>query len=67
MRKSRRINLRVARIKKDLSQKKLAEKLGVTSQAISDMERGVYNPSYDTMMKISKELETSVDELFFRD
>jgi len=61
----KRINLKVARIRKRINQKELAEKLGVTPQAISDMERGKYNPSYETMKKISEILETSVDELFF--
>ena len=61
-----RINLKIARIKKRLSQRDLSEKLGVTPQAISDMERGVYNPSYETMRKMSEILEATVDELFFQ-
>ena len=63
----KRTNLKIARIRKDLSQKALAEKLGVTAQAVSDMERGKYNPSFETIKKISEILETSADELFFND
>ena len=60
------LNLKIARIRKQLKQKELAEKLGVTPQAISDMERGVYTPSYETMRKMSEILEATVDELFFQ-
>ena len=61
----KRKNLKIARIKKDMSQKDLAEKIGVSTQAISDFERGVINPSFETMKKISVALEISVDDIFF--
>ncbi len=61
----KRTNLKIARIKKEMSQKDLAKKIGVSTQAISDFERGIINPSYETMKKISEALESSVDDIFF--
>lgn len=63
----KRKNLIIRRIQKDLSQKDLAERIGLSSQAISDYERAKYNPSYDVMKRISKELDSTVDELFFNE
>lgn len=59
------LNLKIRRIQRSLSQKDLAEIIGVTSQSISDYERGKTIPSYDNMVKISKALETPVQDLFF--
>lgn len=61
----KRINLKIRRIQKDLSQKELAKKVGLTNQSISDFETGKSNPSYEVMKRISKELDSSVDNLFF--
>ncbi len=61
----KRTNLKIARIKKEMSQKDLAKKIWVSTQAISDFERGIINPSYETMKKISEALESSVDDIFF--
>lgn len=62
----KRINLKVRRIQKGLSQKELAERVGLTNQSISDFETGRLNPSYEVMKRISKELDSPVDELFFK-
>jgi len=64
--KKRRLNLKIERMKRNLSQKELAKKIGITSQAISDYETGRTNPNYRVMAKIAKELDSSVDELFFK-
>lgn len=61
----KRLNLKMRRIQKDLSQKELAKKVGLTNQSISDFETGKLNPSYEVMRRISKELDSSVDNLFF--
>lgn len=63
----KRLNLKIARIRKGISQKDLASKIGLTGQSISEYENGRLNPSYDIMKKISEELDTSVDELFFNE
>lgn len=63
----KRINLKIRRIQKGLSQKELAERIGITNQSISDYESGRLNPSYDTMKQISEELDSTVDALFFKE
>ena len=62
-----RLKMKFKRMQRGLSQKQLAEKVGLHYQSISDFERGKSNPSYENMKKISEILETSVDELFFND
>ena len=59
------LKLKICRIKKGLSQVELARMIGVTNQTISDYERGNSKPSYDNMAKLSKALDSKVDELFF--
>ncbi|WP_035051625.1 helix-turn-helix transcriptional regulator [Carnobacterium pleistocenium] len=60
------INLKVARVKKNLTQKDLAKKVGVTNKYLSQIENGVSNnPSNDLMIRLAKELGCSVQELFF--
>ena len=59
------IKLKIKRMEKGLSQKELASIVGVTSQSISEYERGNTNPSYENMKKISKALDAPVQELFF--
>lgn len=61
----KRQELKIARIRKGLTQKELALLVGLNSQSISDYEAGRSNPSYDTMKRISKELGKKVDDLFF--
>lgn len=61
----RRKRLTIRRIEKNLSQKELANIIGVTNQSISDYENGRVNPSYEVMKQISIELDAPVDELFF--
>lgn len=62
----KRLNLKIKRIQKGLTQKELAERVGLTNQSISDYETGKLNPSYEVMKRISKELDSPVDELFFQ-
>lgn len=45
--------LRLFRIARDMSIKELAEKMQVSSSYISDVERGVRNPSMETCKKYS--------------
>lgn len=44
--------IKVARVQLDLTQQQLAEKVGVTRQTISLIEKGKYNPSLDLCLKI---------------
>jgi putative transcriptional regulator len=56
--------LKVARAKKDLTQAALAEKIGVSRQAVNNIENGNFNPSTLLALKMAKVLNASVEELF---
>jgi len=56
--------LKVARAKKDLTQAALAEKIGVSRQAVNNIENGNFNPSTLLALKMAKVLDASVEELF---
>lgn len=53
------------RKKFNLSQDKLAEKLGVSRQTIISIEKGRYNPSLPLAMIIAGLFETKVENIFF--
>jgi DNA-binding XRE family transcriptional regulator len=52
------------RTKYKLSQKKLAEKLGVTQTMVSKLESGDYNYTIEQLWKISQKLGLSFDVVF---
>ncbi|WP_343249702.1 helix-turn-helix transcriptional regulator [Diplocloster hominis] len=60
-------NLRIksARAALDLSQKDLAEAVGVTRQTINAIEKGDYNPTINLCIRICKILGKTLDELFW--
>lgn len=55
--------IRESRINKRMSQKELAEKVGLTQQSIALLEHGKRNLSFDLFIDIIKALELSQDEL----
>ena len=57
--------IRNARERSCMTQEKLAEKVGVSSQYISDLERGVVGISIPTLKRICICLGISSDELLF--
>ena len=59
------LKLKAARAEKDLSQADLAEKVGVSRQTISAIEKGDYNPTMNLCIRICKVLERTLDELFW--
>lgn len=60
------LKVKLRRIELGIKQKDLAEKIGVTQQHLGNLESGrCTNPSRDLMIKIAKELNTTVQELFF--
>jgi putative transcriptional regulator len=61
------LKLKAARAEKDLSQADLAEKVGVSRQTISAIEKGDYNPTINLCIRICKVLERTLDELFWTD
>ena len=56
-------NLKALREAKGMTQKALAEKLGLTPPSIVAYEGGNKKPSFDVLMGIAKELNASLDEL----
>lgn len=57
-------NLKVARAKKNLTQAQLADQVGVSRQAVNNIEKGNFNPSTLLALKMAKVLETPIAELF---
>jgi molybdate-binding protein/DNA-binding XRE family transcriptional regulator len=57
-------NLKAIRIAKGLSQKDLAGLVGIGRQAIYDMESGRYVPNTAVALRLARELECRVEDLF---
>ena len=57
--------MKIARVEHDLSQEQLGERVGVTRQTISMLESGTYNPTLNLCIAICKELDRTLDELFW--
>jgi len=55
-----------ARIKKDLTQKELAEKLGTTQSAISRLEKGNVSPTVAFLKRLADALDSRLDIRFLR-
>jgi len=60
-------NVRIARIQKDYTQQELAEKVGVTRQTISLIEKGEYNPTLKLCLNICYAVNKRLDEIFWVD
>ncbi len=56
--------LRVLRAEKEISQKYLADQVGLSRQTVNSIERGKFNPSIVTALKIAEFFEVPVDEVF---
>lgn len=52
------------RDEKGLTQKQLAEKVGVRRETILFLEKGKYNPSLDLAYRVSRALGTDIESLF---
>ena len=59
--------LRVARAEKDMTQKALAEAIGISRQTVHAIEKGEYNPTIRMCRKICIALDKSLDDLFWED
>lgn len=55
------------RSKKGLTQGEFAELVGVTRQTIISLEKGSYVPSLLLAMRLSEELSTPIEEIFFKE
>ena len=61
------LKLKSARAAMDLSQQQLAEKVGVSRQTISAIEKGDYNPTVNLCIAICKALGKTLDDLFWEE
>ncbi len=61
------IKLKIARIENDLTQKELAERVGVTRQTIGMIEAGNYNPTLNLCIEICKALNKTLNDLFWEE
>lgn len=64
---ARNIRIKVARAELDMTQKALAEAVGVSRQTINAIEQGEYNPTIKLCRAICKVLGKSLDELFMEE
>ena len=62
-----RMNLKLARIEKNLTQQELADLVSASRQTIGLIEKGGYNPTLDLCIRIAKALEKTLDPLFWED
>lgn len=60
-----RMNLKLARIEKNLTQQELADIVDVTRQTIGLIEKGGYNPTLSLCVRIAKALDKTLDQLFW--
>jgi putative transcriptional regulator len=61
------LRLKSARAAKDMSQKDVAEAVGVTRQTINAIENGDYNPSVNLCIAICRVLGKTLDNIFWED
>jgi len=52
------------KVRPRLSQEALAERVGISTQYLSNIERGRENPTLDVLIGLAKELKVSLGELF---
>ncbi|SIS44991.1 helix-turn-helix transcriptional regulator [Salimicrobium flavidum] len=60
-------NVKISRMKLSISQQHLARKVGVARQTIGLIEKGRYNPSLKLCIAIAKELDATLDDLFWEE
>ncbi len=56
--------IKVERAKKNWTQADLAEKIGVSRQAVNSIETGKFVPSTVLSLKMARMFETSVEKIF---
>ena len=61
------LKLKSARAEKDMSQQELAERVGVSRQTINAIEKGDYNPTINLCISICKELNRTLNDLFWNE
>jgi len=61
------LKLKAARASLDMSQEELANRIGVSRQTISAIEKGDYNPTIKLCIAICRELGRTLDDLFWEE
>lgn len=56
--------LKVLRAERDWTQADLADRIGVTRKTINTVERGVYVPSTVLALKLAREFDVPVEQIF---
>lgn len=64
---SKNLKLKSARAAKDMSQKDIADAVGVTRQTINAIENGDYNPTIKLCIAICRVLGKTLNEIFWED
>src|SRR4051812_31541531 len=59
------LRMKAAGAAKDMSQKDVAEAIGITRQTMNAIENGEYNPSLKLCIAVCKVLDKTLDELFW--
>lgn len=59
------LKIKAARAERDLTQKELAEAVGVSRQTINAIEKGEYNPTIYLCRAICRVLGKTLDDLFW--
>ena len=59
--------MKIARLQMDMKQEDLAKAVGVTRQTIGMIESGKYNPSLNLCISICKELNKTLNDLFWEE
>ena len=61
---ARNLKIKAARAEKDMTQKALAEAVGISRQTMNAIEQGEFNPTIRLCRAICRVLGKSLDELF---
>jgi len=61
------LKMKAARAGMDLSQKELADIVGVTRQTIGMIEAGKFNPSLQLCIEICKALKETLNDIFWEE
>lgn len=56
--------LKVLRAERDLTQRELAEALGVSRQTVNAIETGKFDPSLPLAFKLSKTFNRAIEDIF---
>lgn len=64
---ARNIKIKVARTELDMTQKALAEAVGISRQTMNAIEQGEYNPTIRLCRSICRVLGKTLDELFWEE